>query len=258
MSETMDTEAALARVNGQPLHRRGETLTADELRQRACTELLRQAAQASGLLDAGDLCGDDGVISEAATDAIERLLERELRLPEPDEAACRRHHAAHAAAYTVGERVHLRHVLFAVTPGVDVRALRARAEAMLLELRCTPQAFAARAAELSNCPSGEQGGDLGWLREGDCAPELAREVFGRAEVGVLARLVATRFGLHVIEVLQREAGSLQPYEAVEGAVRLALQQHAWATALRHTLLRLAGAARLEGVALDGSDSPLLQ
>ena len=258
MSETTHAETLVARVNGQPLNRAGESLPATELRQRACTELLRQAAQRCGLLGVEDSADADGVLSQDASDGIERLLERELLLPEPDEAACRRHHAAHTAAYTVGERVALRHILFAVTPGVDVRALRARAEAVLLELRCTPEAFAARAAELSNCPSGERGGDLGWLREGDCAPELAREVFGRAEVGVLARLVATRFGLHVVEVLQREAGTPQPYEAVEGAVRLALQQRGWATALRHFLQRLAGEARLEGVALDSSDSPLLQ
>ena len=72
---------------------------AEELRQRACTELLRQAAQRAGLLDAADLPSGDGVISEAAAAAIEALLERSLQLPEPSEEACRRHHAAHAASY---------------------------------------------------------------------------------------------------------------------------------------------------------------
>ena len=37
--------------------------------------------------------------------------------------------------YAVGERVQLRHVLFAVTPGVDIDALRKRAEACLIDLR---------------------------------------------------------------------------------------------------------------------------
>jgi peptidyl-prolyl cis-trans isomerase C len=249
---------AVARVNGVALNRPQEALAAATLRQRACTELLRQAAQAAGLLDADDDPSDDGVVSGAASAAIERLLERELVVPDPDEAACRRHHAANVAAYTVGERVHARHLLFAVTPGVDLRALRARAESALLELRCTPEAFAARAAELSNCPSGAAGGDLGWLRASDCASEFAREVFGRSEVGVLPRLVATRFGLHLVEVLEREPGTAQPYEAVAGAVRLALQQRGWAMALRHLLQRLAGEARLEGVALDAAEAPLVQ
>ncbi len=41
---------------------------AGELRQRACTELLRQAAQRAGLLAADDAPSEDGVISEAAAE----------------------------------------------------------------------------------------------------------------------------------------------------------------------------------------------
>jgi hypothetical protein len=36
-------------------------------------------------------------------------------------------------------------------------------------------------------------------------------------------------------------GSLRPYEEVEGAVRLALRQHAWIAALRQYLQVLSGA-----------------
>ena len=255
---TMD--AAVARVNGQALHRAGEALAAPVLRQRACTELLRQTAQAGGLLAADDVAGEDGVPSQAASDAIEALLARELRVPEPDDDACRRHHAAHAARFCRGERVQLRHVLFAVTPGVDLAALRSRAEQALLELRCDDGGtlFAERAAALSNCPSGAQGGALGWLLARDCAPEFAREVFGRSEVGVLPRLVHSRFGLHVVEVLAREGGQPLPFEEVHQAVRTALQQRSWTVALRQYLQLLAAQASLQGVDLQGSDSPLLQ
>ena len=52
----------------------------------------------------------------------------------------------------------MRHILFAVTPGVDVNALRQRAEACLLDVRCaTPDGqdrFATAARATSNCPSG--------------------------------------------------------------------------------------------------------
>ena len=64
------------------------------------------------------------------------------RVPEPDEASCRRHHAAHLAQYAVGERVQARHILFAVTPGVDVTLLRGRAEQVLLDVRADPRRFA--------------------------------------------------------------------------------------------------------------------
>ena len=252
----------IARVNDVALNGPQEVLSQEELRQRACTELLRQAAQSAGLLDALDAPAIDGVISDAATAAIDALLEQSISQPEPSEEACRRHHAAHAASYRSGERVCARHILFGVTPGVDVSLLRNRAEAALLEVRChdggSDDGFAIVAREISNCPSGAAGGDLGWLVEADCAPEFARELFGHAEVGVLPRLVHSRFGLHVIEVLQREPGIALQFESVRGAVAMALRHHAFVTALRQYLRLLAGRATLEGVELDAADSPLMQ
>ncbi len=219
-----------------------------------------------GLLDAGDTASPDGVISEAAVTAIGALLEQSLAQPDPADEACRRHHAAHQANYRTGERVRARHILFAVTPGVDVAALRKRAEAALLDVRCfdgpvsgkSSYAFGRIAGELSNCPSGAAGGDLGWLAATDCAPEFARELFGHAEVGVLPRLVHSRFGLHVVEVLEREPGVAQSFEAVRGAVLMSLRQQAYVTALRQYLGLLAGAATIEGVDLDAADTPLVQ
>jgi peptidyl-prolyl cis-trans isomerase C len=254
--------ADIARVNGVALNAPQESLTPEELRQRACTELLRQAAMHAGLLDAADPAPTDGVISEAASDAIDSWLTRELQQPAPSDEACRRHYAAHSARYRTGERVRVRHVLFAVTPAMDVVALRKRAEACLLDMRghdgSPSDGFARAARELSNCPSGGHGGELGWLSAGDCAPEFARELFGHVEVGVLARLVHSRFGLHVVEVLEREAGAAQPFEAVQGAVRMALRQQAYVTALRQCLQVLVGNAIVEGVVLDAADSPLVQ
>ena len=262
--------ALIARINGVPLTRATEALPLEALRQRACTELLRQAVIDAGLLDAIDPPIDDGVISEAASEAIALWLERELQLPEPSAAACLRHHAANPARYRTGERVRVRHILFAVTQGMDVVALRNRAETCLLDVRChdgkqaanadtnTSAGFARAARELSNCPSGGQGGDLGWLTAADCAPEFARELLGHVEVGVLPRLVHSRFGLHVVEVLEREPGIAQPFEAVRGAVQMALHQQTYVTALRQLLQLLAGRARVEGVDLDAASSPLVQ
>jgi peptidyl-prolyl cis-trans isomerase C len=252
----------VASINQVPLHRPGESLPPEALRQRACSELLRQAAQSAGLLEAGDPAGEDGILSDAASAAIDVLLERALAMPAPSPAACQRHYDAHQAKYRTGERVRVRHILFAVTPGTNVVALRNRAEACLLDVRChdgsAGEHFASAARDLSNCPSAEHGGDLDWLVQGDCAPEFARELFGKAEVGVLPRLVHSRFGLHVVEVLAREPGHQQAFDAVRGAVAMALQQKAFVSALQQYLRILAGQAALQGVDLAAADSPLVQ
>lgn len=252
----------VARINGVALHGHGESPDIETLRQRACIELLRQAAMRAGLLAADDAPELDGVTTEAASTAIETLLAQQLVLPEPSDEACRRHFEAHPGRYRAGDRAHVRHVLFAVTPGVDVRRLRERAEAALLEARCHRDGEADRfptlAAELSNCPSAEIGGDLGWLRHEDCAPEFARELFAGPEIGVLPRLAHSRFGLHVVEVIAREAGQAPAFAAVRGAVALDLRQQNFVSALRQYLLLLAGEAAIQGVSLDSAATPLVQ
>ena len=253
----------IAYINAVALNSTEETLSADELRQRACSELLRQTAIAAGLLPESDVPAADGVLSEEASSAIEALLEQKLIIPEPSEDECRRHHAAHQAFYSTGEQVNARHILFAVTQGVDVVALRNRAETTLLDVRChdgkiVEDRFAKAASTQSNCPSGAEGGNLGWLASTDCAPEFAKELFGHAEVGVLPRLVHSRFGFHVVEVLARKPGVEQAFEVVQGAVAMAMRQKTYVTALRHYLRQLAGQAEIVGVDLEAAETPLDQ
>ena len=263
MTHTLLASTPIAHVNGIALQQPGEQLDAPTLRQRACSELLRQAAITAGLLSRDDAASPDGVLSEQASSAIEALLAQQLHVPEPSEPACLRHYHANLARYTRGERVHVRHILFAVTPGVDVTRLRQRAESCLLDVRChdaqaSDDAFAQQARALSNCPSGAEGGQLGWLTADECAPEFAKDIFGAKDMGVLPRLVHSRFGLHVVEVLGRQAGEQLDFAAVRGAVAMALRQNSTVTALRQYLSLLAGAAQIGGVDIDATDTPLVQ
>ena len=256
-------KAAIARVNAVALNSADEVLSADELRQRACSELLRQQAIASRLLADSDVPAADGVLSEAASHAIEELLEQDLLIPEPTDEECRRDHSANQSFYVTGELVNARHILFAVTEGVDVVALRNRAETTLLDVRShdgnvLEDRFANAASTQSNCPSGADGGRLGWLSPADCAPEFAKELFGHAEVGVLPPLLHSRFGFHVVEVLERKPGVEQAFEAVRSAVLMAMRQKTYVTALRQYLNQLAGQARIVGVDIVADDSPLVQ
>ena len=246
--------SSVPRVNHVRLCGADEGLAPEVLRQRACSELLRQAACHAGLLCEDDMPSVDGILSEAASDAIEALLDRSLVVEDPSEEACRRYYDNNAASYRRGERVQVRHILFAVTPGADLRALRRQAEATLLKVRCHDEGDADRfgqaAHDLSNCPSGAEYGALGWLERSGCVPEFAAEIFGHDEVGVLSRLVHTRFGLHVVEVLARDPGQLLPFDAARGAVAATLRNRRYVTELRRFVSSLAAAASIDGVDLD--------
>ncbi len=226
-----------------------DALDAASLRVRARLELLRQEAIAEGLLPPTD-DSEPGAMTAAASEAIDALLDRVAPPIVPDEAACRRHFEAHRARFAHGERVRARHILFAVTPGVDVAKLRQRAEACLLDLRARARdeavdRFGQAARELSNCPSGRDGGQLDWLEASDCAPEFARELFGRSEVGVLPRLVHSRYGLHVVEIQERQAGRVPAFEEVAPAVAADLCRQHFGEAVRGYVLELARRSKIE-------------
>jgi peptidyl-prolyl cis-trans isomerase C len=244
---------AIARVNGHALHGPDELLDQDNWRQRLFTELLRQQAQAEGLLDAQDHCEEDGIVSQAAADAIETLIARHVLATDPDLDACRRYHASQPLLFSSGEQLSLRHILFAVTEGVDVNALRQRAENLLVQLRAasdpSDDGFAEAARLWSNCPSAQDGGALGWLGASDCAPEFAKALFGQQHIGVMPQLVPSRFGFHVVQVLQRKPGQAQAFDEVRQAVAQRLRQQSFATAMRQYLMGLAETADLQGVDL---------
>ncbi len=257
-------ESVPASVNGIALHALGEQPAPEALRERAYGELLRQQAVRLGCLpeQAVSLAPELG---PAEQEAIEAMLEREVLLPEPSEEACLRHYAANKSQHVIDQAVHLRHILFAVTPGVDVQKLAQRAEAVLLELtrKDAPAGrFEQLAAELSNCPSGAQGGDLGWIGPRDCAPELAQALFFQSEpgfgIGLHPRLVHTRYGLHIIELLERRKGRQLEFEAVRDSIAAQLELRSRATAWRQYMLLLVGQAEIVGLELEGADTPLVQ
>ncbi len=252
----------VASVNGVALHAPGQLLSLDEVRELAYSELLRQRAVALGLLPTheGQTVPELGDVER---EVLQAMVEREVSSPLPQESECRRYYEAHTAQFTVGQAVRLRHILFAVTPGINVQALAVHAEKALLELchKDTPASrFAKLAGELSNCPSSTQGGDLGWVGPDDLAPELARTLFQShlSGLGMHPTLVHSRFGFHVVDVLERRAGNVPPYDAVRERIERLLTVQSRGRALYQYMTLLAGEAELENIQLTAADSPLVQ
>lgn len=258
----------VAKVNGIALHAQGLRPTEDELRERAYAELLRQHAVAQGLLAPSASAGAGALAPELSDEdrlVLESMVDTEVTSPDPDDMECERYHQAHASQFTVGQALHVRHILFAVTPGINVQALAVHAERALLELThkdTSPNRFAQLAGELSNCPTSAQGGDLGWIGPDDCAPELAKALFhpqqGHARTGVHPTLVHSRFGFHIVEILERREGVVPPYTEVRERIALLLTMQSRGRALHQYMSLLAGEAELEGIALQAADSPLVQ
>jgi peptidyl-prolyl cis-trans isomerase C len=208
------------------------------------TVLLQQA-------DVLGILGDDD-------ERIDTLLALQVQVPKADEAACRRYYDNNQARYTSGEMVEARHILLQVTPDVPLELLRGTGEALLEALQLQPERFGALAAAYSNCSSGQVGGSLGQLSRGQCVPEFEDLVFRLAEGELAARLLETRFGLHIVQVLRKVAGTVLPFEAVKSEIAVFLDRQASQRAIHQYLHILVGQARIDGIELEGATSPLVQ
>lgn len=198
-------------------------------------------------------------IAEQDDDArVEALFGQEVRVPEADDAACETFYRNRPEMFSNGEIVEARHILFQVTPNVSLEFLRTTAETVLEELRADPDRFPELARTYSNCPSGAVGGNLGQLLRGQTVPEFERFVFRMKEGELAARLLETRFGLHIVQVMKHIEGRLLPYDAVKGQVAETLTQQAWQRGVHQYLQILVGKADIQGVTLDGVESPLVQ
>ena len=218
----------------------------------AVRELLRQRAVALGFL-AQEIIDDDEIGA-----AIERLLSEEVVVPSPTEAECQRYYDTHLKEFWSGDLVHARHILFQVTPSTSVPEIRGRAERTLSELLAEPDKFAAAARELSNCPSGQQGGNLGQIARGDTVPEFEQAIFRLGANGILRHLVKTRHGFHIVAVDQSIPGERLSFEAVRERISERLKGGVEERALRQYVSILTGQAEIVGVELAGADTPLVQ
>lgn len=254
----------IASINGIALHGPNARPDEESLREQAFTELLRQQAVQMGLLPRAAVL-ETPALGASERSVLEAMVDAAVQVPAPTKEECQRYFAARKNQYLVGQAVHLRHILFAVTPGVNVQSLSVHADKALISLlgKNVPiDLFGKLAAELSNCPSSTQGGDLGWLGPQDCAPELASILFFQAEVpvglGVLPRLVHTRFGFHIIEIRERREGKPLDFADVRERVAAQLALQSRAKALHQYMGLLLGQARVEGITLKAFDSPLVQ
>jgi peptidyl-prolyl cis-trans isomerase C len=186
--------------------------------------------------------------------AIRVLLDRELPIPATEQAACLRYYENNRERLHTPDRVAVRHILLAAAPN-DVQArLKARdhAEQLIAELQEFPERFTEMAMRYSDCPSKDQGGELGWISHGQTTPEFERQLFMLRE-GLAGLSVESRWGYHVVDIQQHERG--QPLSFDDCAERIAryLDLQSRQNAIQNYLQVLSAHYGVHGVEMLASD-----
>ena len=151
---------------------------------------------------------------------VDKLVEKAVaEVGEPTEDDIRKHFETHKGEYAKGERVLAQHIL--ISPDGDTQVSKDEARAKIVTIRervIGGKDFADEAAAHSMCPSGKEGGSLGWFSRGMMVPEFDQAVFSM-NVGEVSDIIETQFGYHIIYKTDHEAAGEADFDQVREQVR---------------------------------------
>ena len=116
----------------------------------------------------------------------------------------------------------VRHILLRVSPQLTEGAARAKLNEFKKNIVAGKASFAELARDQSQDGSAAKGGDLGWANPGMFVPEF-EAVMNALELGQISEPLVSRFGVHLIQLMERRQASLSPQEQRE-SVRAQLRE----------------------------------
>jgi len=121
--------------------------------------------------------------------------------PDPTDAEVAAFYEAHKAEYVEEPKVSCQHILVKGTTDAaldKIKDIRERIVAGKAD-------FAEEAKKNSDCPSGQEGGSLGWFSRGMMVPEFDKVAF-EMKKGEISGVVTTQFGYHIIYKADEKGG----------------------------------------------------
>ncbi len=143
--------------------------------------------------------------------------------------------------YTVQTRA--KHILLRTGPELSQTAALAKLNDVKNGLDLGKLNFETTAKQMSQDGSAAQGGDLGWANPGMFVPEF-EEVMNQLPIGKVSNPLVSRFGVHLITVVDRRRVELSPRELRE-SVRNQLREQRYAESFANWARDVRGRAFVE-------------
>ena len=171
---------------------------------------------------------------------VNKLVEQACsEVPEPTEVVVAEFFAAHWLEFVEPPQVLCQHILVkGNTPEAleKIGAIRARIVA--------GGDFAEEAKKHSDCPSGAEGGSLGWFGRGMMVPEFDKAAF-EMKKGEVSNIVTTQFGYHIIYKADEKGGTAQTLVDVHDQIKDLLRHEARGRAMDQFVAELKEKASVE-------------
>lgn len=150
--------------------------------------------------------------------AIQALLDQELASKtEVSEEEIRAFYESRPDNFTTPEQLRARHILIGPdSGGLDtIREIRSSV--------AEGGDFEQLAKEHSECPSGQNGGDLGYFGRGQMVDAFEKAAFA-LEIDEVSDVVETRFGYHIIKLEERRPEEVKSFDTVRADIETQLRR----------------------------------
>jgi parvulin-like peptidyl-prolyl isomerase len=161
----------------------------------------------------------------------------------------RKYYDENQSKYNVREQVRARHILLKTSKDAtpeQIAEVKAKADTIAAEAKKnnTDDAFAALAKKHSEGPTAPRGGDLSFFARNRMVKEFDEKAFSM-KVGEISAPVKTRFGWHIIRVVERKDARTRPFEEVKESIERTLNNRANRTARQDLIEKLRAKAKVE-------------
>jgi PPIC-type PPIASE domain. len=147
--------------------------------------------------------------------------------------------------FVAQESVHVRHILIAIDKDDDEKT-KAEKKSKIEDLHkqlIDGAAFAEVARKNSDCPSKENGGDLGIIKKGETVQQFEDAAFSQ-EKNVIGPVISTEFGHHIIQVIDHDKGKTITLADAKKEISDYLEQQKQAEAFNSLVKKLRDNAKI--------------
>lgn len=171
---------------------------------------------------------------------VNKLVEQACsNVPEPTDEEVANFFNAHKTEFVEEPKVLCQHILVKGTSSEAFEKIRAIRERIM-----NGGDFAEEARKNSDCPSGQQGGSLGWFGRGMMVPEFDKVAF-EMKKGDVSDIVTTQFGYHIIYKADEKGGRAQTLVDVHDQIKDLLRHEARGKAMDAFVAELKASATIE-------------